>query len=65
MAQEPKPFVRRDQALHDAAIFGAPRRPFPHGDRVEDIEQLPSDLNVTLIASLMETNQDLVRQAPL
>ncbi len=64
MAQMPKTLMRRDQTLHIASpgAVGGQRPPGQH--HLQDVEQLFRHLKVTLIAGMVEGDQDLVRQAP-
>src|SRR5579862_6974590 len=64
MAQVPKPFMRGNQTLHVAAprAVGCQRTAGQH--HLQDVQQLLGDLEVGLIAGMMERNKDLVRQTP-
>ncbi len=58
----PEPLIGGDEPLHAApALLVRCRRP-PREHELENMEQLLSDLEVLLIAGLVESDQDLVRE---
>jgi hypothetical protein len=62
MPELPKPFVCRDQALL-APTINRDWEGRPPCHEVEDMEQSRGNFDVTLIAGLVESDQDLVGRA--
>jgi hypothetical protein len=64
MAQMPQPFVSRDKAFHipPARSIGSQRPTGQH--HLQNMKKLFRDLEIRLIAGVMERDQDFIRQAP-
>ena len=60
----PKPFVGGNQAFPVPAIEADWKIGHPHGHEIQDVEHLPGNLDVLLVAGVMEGDQDFVGQAP-
>jgi hypothetical protein len=60
--QVPEPFMGRDERVHRSAPVGLHVDRAMHKDGLQDLEQLIRDLELLLVASLMEGDEDLVRQ---
>ena len=64
VAQMPKPFVRRNQALHVPAPRSIRDQGTPRQHHLQNLQKLLRDVKVRLIAGMMKSDQDLVGQPP-
>jgi hypothetical protein len=62
VAQMPEPFMRRDQGFDVPPAIGRGRQPRQH--RLQQMEQLLRDLELSLVAGMMEGYHDFIRQSP-
>ena len=60
----PKPLVRGDQTFHIPAARAIWRQGTACQHHLKDMEQLLRNLEIALIASVMERDQDFVGQPP-
>ena len=64
MTQVPQALVRRDQAFHVAPAVAVRGQRAARQHHLQDVQKLLGDFEVGLVASVMEGDQDLVRQPP-
>jgi hypothetical protein len=60
----PKPLMRCDQTLRDAALLPGREGGGPIDHEFQHIEQIRGDFYFALVASVVEGDEDFVRQAP-
>ena len=60
MPQVPEPLVRGDQAFHVASTRAVRRQRPTRQHHFQDVQKLLGDLEVALVAGVMECDQDLV-----
>ena len=62
--QRLKPLMGRDQTFLCPAIFSVRQTGRPRGHEFQHVQQLPGDLDVSLVACVMKGDEDLIGQAP-
>src|SRR4051794_18017214 len=64
MKDQPEPRISRNQAFLDATIIGRWRVVLPRCHGFHDFQEIPCDVEVILVASMVEGDKDGIGQAP-